>query len=261
VNKKSARLERHLFVSDFQIPEHDEKAINAVLSFIPDFNPDVIHFVGDILDLTKQSRFLPDVYDKHTLNDEIQEGKRILTLFRERAEKAEFIYHFGNHENRQLQALARSQEFADLEMNGEYVLSLPHLLELKKLNIKSVNYYSDYFIHNQYVVEHGDIARSHGSYTAKVMLEKRGCSGISGHTHRLGIHYKTFMGKVKFWVETGCLCSIRFKHPYGKANDWQQGFALGIYSKERQQMFPDIVPMFDREFYWDGKFYKPYARP
>lgn len=250
-----------MFVSDFQIPEVDEKAVNAVLSFIPDFQPDFIHFVGDILDLTKLSGFIPDVYDRHTFMDEITEGRVILKRFADTARKVKrsvkLLFHFGNHENRSLSYLARkAPELADLEADGEYVLSLPHLLELKKLGIEWIPYFKEYFIHNRYIVEHGDIARQHSGYTAKAMLERRGHSGFSGHTHRLALHMVTQSGITKFWVETGGLFKLRYKHPYIRSANWQQGFALGFYDPTEDVMHPVVIPIFSGRFVFNGKLYK-----
>ena len=99
---KKPALERHLFVSDFQIPEYDEAAIQAVLSFVPDFQPDFIHFVGDILDLTSLSKYDKDVYDRHTFMDEITIGRAILKRFADIARKSQrsvkLRFYFGNHE-------------------------------------------------------------------------------------------------------------------------------------------------------------------
>lgn len=250
------KSEVHLFVSDFQIPEEDSLAIEAVLKFIPDLKPDYIHFLGDILDLTKMSSFDANPYDKHSLMDEITAGRKILKRFVDVGKKAnkdcKFNFFSGNHEERQLRALSKSPQFADLEVDGELILSLPHLLQLKKLGIKWIPYYQEYFEHGVFI-EHGDIARSHGSYTAKAMLEKRGNSGFSGHTHRLGIHMKTYSGITKFWVENGCLCKLNFKFPYHKSNDWQNGFSVGIY--EDRKMYPVVIPIFNHSFYWGGKKY------
>jgi hypothetical protein len=252
-------IEKHLFVSDFQIPEQDDLAINAVLKFIPDFKPDVIHFVGDILDLTKQSRFDHSPYDKHTLQDELVIAKRVLGEFSKAAKKAnpDVVLNFyeGNHEMRQLFSLAKTG-FAEIEEDGEYILSLKSLLKLKELGINWIGYHSEHIEKGNVLVTHGDLARSHSAYTAKAMLDKRGISGISGHTHRIGMHMRTQSGITKWWMEIGALCKLNFKHPYRSANDWQMGFGIGIYMKQTGRMHPTLIPMFDKTFYYEGKTYQ-----
>lgn len=261
MKKQSAQIETHLFVSDFQIPEHDMESISAVLKFIPDLKPDFIHFVGDILDLTKLSNFEPDPYDKHNLMDEIREARRILSLFCDIARKANpnVVINFleGNHEKRQLSMLAKNPQLADLEIDGEYMLSLSHLLGLKKLGIKWIGYYQDHSLKGNILVEHGDIARSESGATARAMFNRRGKSGFSGHTHRISLYMKTQTGTTSYWAEIGGLCNRYFRHPYGKAQNWQQGFAVGHYVKETRMMHPTIIPMFNRTFVYGGKVYRP----
>lgn len=255
--KHKPALERHLFVSDFQIPEQDDKALNAVLSFIPDFKPDVIHFVGDILDLTKLSKYDTDVYDKHTFQDEIVTARGILKQFRQKAGEAKAFFYEGNHERRSMRYLSRkAPELADLADEEGIILSMPSLLKLRELGIQWVPFYKEHFIHDRILVEHGDICRTHAGYTAKAMLERRGFSGFSGHTHRLALHMITQSGVTKFWVETGSLCKWKFTYPYIKSGNWQQGLALGFYDLEERVMHPKVIPMFGQSFVYEGKIYR-----
>ena len=255
------KTERHLFVSDFQIPEQDDLAIQAVLNFVPDFKPDVIHFVGDILDLTKQSRFEPDPYDKHTLNDEIKIAKGILRQFADIGKKSNrkvrMYFYEGNHERRAITRLARAQDLADLEVDDEYILSLPHLLELKSLGINWIPYFKTH-IEQNVVIEHGDVARSKSGYTAHAMLDRRGLSGVSGHTHRLALIFRTQGASERFWIENGCLCKRNFKHPYIKSPDWIQGFSVGIFHDG--VMHPTIIPMFNHTFFYGDRRYHSHDR-
>lgn len=253
-------LEKHLFLSDFQIPEHDTMALKAVLNFIPDFKPDVIHFVGDILDLTKQSTFAQNPFDKHTLNDEIRIAREILGDFTDTARKAnkkcKFFFYAGNHEERLINSVARkAPDLIDLlNDDKEYVLSLPSLLQLKRLGIKWVPYFKSHIEKGEVTVEHGDVARSKSGYTAHAMMDKRGTNGVSGHTHRLGIVFRTQGSKERFWIENGSLCKRNFKNPYLKLPDWIQGFSIGIVHKG--VMHPSIIPIINHTFIFDGRVYK-----
>lgn len=251
----------NLFIGDFQIPEQDDRAINAVLSFIPDLKPDYIHLMGDILDLTKQSSFDHNPYDKHTLNDElvIARGilKQIVDIGRKSNPECKVFMYAGNHEQRQLKALAKAQGFADVTVKDELVLSLPYLLELRELGITWVDYFKEHIIDGTVGVEHGDIARAKSGATASGMLSKRGHSGFSGHTHRLGLVYETYgLGITKFWVETGALCKKQWAFPYRRGNNWQQGFAIGTYIKEFRTMVPELVHVKDYSFFYKGKIYR-----
>jgi hypothetical protein len=106
------------------------------------------------------------------------------------------------------------------------------------------------------IVKHGDYVRKYAGWSAKAEMESEGMSGVSGHTHRIGIYERNTAGGRSKWVEEGCLCS--FKQPYlrGRTPDWHHGFAIG-YMKKGSKRF-DIHPieivngkaMYDgREFY------------
>lgn len=254
------KQERHLFVSDFQIPEQDDDAIQAVLNFIPDFKPDFIHFVGDILDLTKQSSFIQNPYDKHTLMDEIKLAREILGKFTRVGKKAnkkcKFNFYSGNHEERLLNQISRKvPDLAELvNDDNEYILSLPHLLQLKKLDINWIPYFKHYTTSGDIAVEHGDLARSRAGLTGHAMMDKRGTSGVSGHTHRLALVFRTQGNKERFWIENGSLCKRNFTNPYLKLPDWISGFSVGVVSKGI--MHPCVVPIINKSFIYGGKEYK-----
>ena len=257
--KKLSKIEKHLFLSDFQIPEHDERSINAVLKFITDFRPDVVHLVGDILDLTKLSKYDQDAYNKITFKDEIEIGRKVITelveVVRKANKNARINFYIGNHEQRFLHYLSRkASEIADVEDADGYVFSLPRLLEFKKHNIKLIPYFKSHVERGNVVVEHGDIARSKAGYTAHAMLDKRGSSGVSGHTHRLALIFKTQGNTERFWIENGSLCKRNFKNPYLKNPDWITGFSVGIYIDGI--MHPTIIPIFNYKFVYGDKLYR-----
>lgn len=258
------KLERHIWLSDFQIPEEDEQALSAVLKFIPDFKPDYVHFVGDILDLTKLSKYTQNVYDSHTFMDEIKIAKEILQRFVRVASKAnkkcEFRFYSGNHEERAINYLARkAPELANLlnDNGDDYLLSLPNLLQLKKLGIKWTPYFKHHVEKGDVTIEHGDVARSKAGYTAHVMMDKRGTSGVSGHTHRLSIVFRTQGSHERFWIENGSLCKRNFTYPYMKLPDWIQGFSIGFFDPKRRIMHPSLIPIFEHTFIYGGKLYQP----
>ncbi|MCA8938790.1 MAG: hypothetical protein KDB07_03230, partial [Planctomycetes bacterium] len=69
-------------------------------------------------------------------------------------------------------------------------------------------------------------------------------SGISGHTHRLGIHYRTTLAGTKFWIENGCLCNLDPDYTHGQP-DWQHGFTSGYWSERFQRWFLQVYNMED----------------
>lgn len=252
---------KHLFISDFQIPDHDMKSILLVIKFIKDFNPDKIHIVGDYLNFTKVAKYDQDPYYHRTMQDEIRIGRKILKLIVDASRKinpeSEIIWYEGNHEIRLIKYMSRNADaLAEITNDdGEYVLSVQNLFTLKKLGVKWVPYMQR---HNEHGVEieHGDVVRSKGGQTAHAMLDRRGKKGISGHTHRLAFIMRNTIDDGKWWIETGSLCKRIFESPYAKVTDWQQGFTVGIYDKKRKTFYPTPVPIFNHSFMFGGKLYE-----
>lgn len=83
---------------------------------------------------------------------------------------------------------------------------------------------------DELLVLHGDMVRSEAGYTAKASREKWMNSILVNHTHRMGFAPKTITkvhNKPTSYVrgyENGCLCVLEV--PYGRALNWQQGFAI-----------------------------------
>lgn len=256
-------FERHVFVSDHQIPDHDEKTVKAVNKFIKDFAPDKLHIVGDFLNFTRVAKYDQDPYYHKNMADEIRIGREVLAklvgVTRGANPDAEVIWYEGNHEERLTKYLGRNASaLAEItDQDGEIINSIPHIFNLKELGIQWVPSMRRHTESGGVEVEHGDIARSKGGYTAHGMLEKRGRSGFSGHTHRLAMVMKTHVDEQKFWIETGSMCKRDFESPYTRSPDWQQGFAVGIYSEQDKTFYPTPVPVFNNTFAFGGKVYRP----
>lgn len=257
--------ERHLIVSDFQIPDHDKKAIGLVHQFIDDFHPSHVHINGDFLNFTPFSRY--DVLagkQAPPIQEEIKQGRQVLTELTNRARKAdpnaEVIWYEGNHEARLFkfivrQALGSKSPLLDLELDGEEVLSIPHLFKLKELGVEWVPERKSKKIHD-FFIEHGDMVRKYAGYTGQGMMERKGSSGTTGHTHRLALVSRTNATKTMFWIESGSLCHSRPSPQYAKDADWQKGFGVMIYDKRKKQVYPAVVPIIKNSFMFGGKLYR-----
>ena len=252
--------EKHVFLSDFQIPDQNDVALGLVNTFIQDFVPDKIHLVGDILNFTKVAKYDQDPYYHVGMRDEIAIGRKILKELIRVARKAnpdtEIIWYEGNHENRLIKYLSRNASaLAEITGDdGEYVNSIPHLFNLKGIGVKWIGYSQRHFEHG-IRIEHGNVVRGKAGHTAHAMLDKRGASGFSGHTHRLAMVMRTQGEHQRFWVELGSLCNFEFESPYTTDPDWQNGFAFGHYSSETRQFYPTVVPIVNNTFVANGKLY------
>lgn len=256
------RFERHLILSDLQIPDHDRKMVEIIRSqLIPDFKPDVLHLNGDIMNFSEAGKYDLPLDFEVTLGDEFDQAREVVFGLEKAARKAnpkcEIEWREGNHELRLQKYLAKNAPALAKIFNsrGNRVISAPNLLELAEHNIKWLSYY-DHDRIGTTEIEHGDIVRSKSGYTAHAMLDRRGHSGFSGHTHRLAFITRNQGGEEKFWLETGSLCNYNPTPQYVKDSDWVRGFAIGIYDKKTKIMHPCLVMIQKDQFAFNNKVYE-----
>jgi len=221
---RQSLYEKSLFIGDLHIPFQDPLAVKVMLKFTDWFKPHVIFIIGDLLDWYQLSKFDKNPTRILKIQDDIDETQHFLAELRTHCPKARIVYFEGNHEKRLTKYLWSHPEIASLK-----VLSVEFLLNLSPLKIEFVPQ-NQRFKHHGFKVEHGDIARKHSGYTARGMMEDVGISGISGHSHRLGAHYKTNEGGDFVWLENGCLCDKNPEYIVGLPN-WQSGFTIGYYKR------------------------------
>jgi hypothetical protein len=120
------------------------------------------------------------------------------------------------------------------ELNSLRDLKFQKLLKLDELNIDYIS--NGRLKFKNTLIKHGDIVRQQSGYTARGEFERSGMSGVSGHTHRLGVHWKTNESGEYVWFEGGCLCDLAPEYMEGKTPDWQHGFIRGHY-KANDKLF------------------------
>ena len=114
--------------------------------------------------------------------------------------------------------------------------------------MKEGNHYQDF------VVEHGHVVRQNSAYSAKAMLDKRHMSGITGHTHRLGVCHQTTQGTNNYWVENGCLCELNPEYMHGYP-DWQHGFSVGYLIDEVPDLIVKNIPIHNYKIFYEEKLF------
>ena len=250
----------YLILSDTQIPDQNEEALTLIKKFIPDLKPDFLILNGDIVNFTTVSTYGYPADYKIGLDDELKICKSLLKelvrIAREANPEVQIFYLFGNHEARLEKYLnAHGRELFDLKDElDQRVLSLEHLLGLYEMGIKHVPYSKDIRI-DKAVLFHGDRARKNSGYTAHSYLQDWGESIIVGHTHRLGLVFKTHIERAKFGMETGCLCNADMKVAYTRHPDWMTGFGVLVLNHDTNTLHPTIVPIINGEFTFGGKLY------
>lgn len=256
---KRPKKERYLILSDFHVPDHDIKIFDLILRFISFYQPDFIDILGDFVNFTKISKYDQDPYYKTDLADEIEEGRGILREIVKTAHnanpKVEITWVEGNHEQRLTKFLGKNaSQLAGLTSDEEFIVSVPHLFECKKLGVKWVN--SDRIIQRHGVsFFHGLSVRVKSGFSAHANIDKFGTSGFTGHTHRMALVTRTQLGSTKFWVETGCLCNKITTPTYVVSPDWTQGFAVAEYNHETRQFYPQVIPIINNSFVFNQKLF------
>lgn len=230
-------------VSDIHGEFVDYQAFNAACKVIAYLQPAAVVLNGDIADWYQVSRFDQDPKRRNGLQEEMDKTATLMHQLVANARDAEFYFTSGNHEDRLRRYLWGHPEIANLDC-----LSLDQLLSLPELGIKFV---ADKLTFGEFLITHGEAVRSRGGYTAHAMLDRYGCSGVSGHTHRLAQVSRSQWGKQMTWVEGGCLCSL--DPEYADVVDWQQGFT--ILNQDKGAIWPELVQIRNGQAFYDGRVF------
>jgi len=203
-------------ISDIHCPYHDPKALKVASKVLKDLQPDRVILLGDIVDFYSVSGYNKTPDRINNLQDDCNTTHDLIGDLVECSHRSKWEYIEGNHENRlDRLLLSKAQELWCLDC-----LSVDRLLRLEELDIE----YKMSTDIGPMTAIHGYVVRKHSGYTAKAMAETHG-SVISGHTHRLGSHYRTDGRGQIMAFENGCLCDLSPEYITGIAN-WQHGFSI-----------------------------------
>lgn len=236
-------MERIALIPDIHANDHDPRAIELACMVVEAAKPDRVIFLGDILDYgwasayPKNQGLLRGIFSK-----EVAAWEGIAASLRSAAPTARFQAILGNHEFRHEKGfLWVHPQFAD--WRG---LSWREILSLDRFKIEWYEKPAAIFLaRRNFVVTHGVRLRTHsgGSGMAE-MTEEWGCSGASGHTHRMGQVFRTLHRGVYCWTEAGHLQNRRPHYAPGTKvapQNWQQGLAI-MGASETEFRVPELVP-------------------
>lgn len=234
------------------IPDQNEKALALVYEFIKDYKPTTLHILGDFVNFPTLSSYLQDPNYHLTLSDEINEARQILTKFRKLLPDSEILWYEGNHCDRLKRYLARNAaQLASLEIEGEQVVSIPHLFKLRELCVK----YVETEFRDGVLYHHGQLCRAKSGYTAHGNMDKTGVSVLSGHVHRLAMVFKSLYDRTLFGLETGCLCN---KEPYPYYGTMVKDWALGCSTIDiiNGNVYPNLYPIINNSIVYGKEIIK-----
>jgi len=240
-------MEKSIVISDLHIPFEDRRAVDLVLRFMKEFQPDNIFLNGDIMDCYSLSTFIK--HQDISFDDELKQIRKFFTKLRSISPKAKIIWIQGNHEYRfSKHLLERSRNLFSVED-----VSLEKLTKTEEFGIefiKSSN--SDAFYkYGDLLIGHFNRVSKHSGATARSLVTDKGVSLIQGHVHRVGTYIKRHAnGEFLCGYEGGCLCKL--EQEYANTPDWAHGTCV-TYKKGNKV---DVVqiPIIDYKLYYGKKY-------
>jgi len=223
---------------DTHIPFHDEAACKVVKKIIAAVKPDVLIHIGDLLDCWQISTFDKNPARRETLQHDIDRAAGFLKDLYTLTPNTKRYYLEGNHEFRLTKTIERTKD-AQREVMGLRVAQ-QHLTWQAILAESGIDSGMFEFvpargqarrrIFPKLIVKHGSIVRKWSGATARGEWERYGMSGVSGHTHRLGLFYHSDFNGAHGWAETGCTCDLN--PDYTADPDWQHGCLIVTFRKD-----------------------------
>lgn len=240
------KYKKVLFISDVHAPFDDMKAVNAMCSFSKWWKPDILIFIGDVVDFYDISHFIKNPERRFKLQAEINSAKSVIKEICATAPKSKRYFIRGNHEARLEKYLWTQAP----ELSGLDSLHLEKLLGFDDLGIEYVRTGRMKF--HGMMIKHGDLVRKFAVYTAKAEYENTKMSGVSGHTHRIGTYSETNESGEYCWLEIGCLCKLDQEYMEGKMPNWQQGFGIGYYKENSNRFNIDVIRIINGKAMFGG---------
>jgi predicted phosphodiesterase len=269
-------------VGDFQIPFHDESAVDVAAQIIRDAKVDVLFINGDFMDVANMSKFpsLRTPINKPRLMDfrsEIELSKSIYHQFVGECNPKQVKFNDGNHEYRTFRAFAQIPNH-ELKQIGEYLMSgETNPLSSKALlgfgnNVSFADYPHGQLLHptlpltENIWIEHGKTVQTKTGYTVSALQEKRQASVLINHVHRLSLGWKHVLGNRDFMmIENGHLSIFgvpqkgdgMYQGPHHTVADYQnsqQGFTMLTHVDGNWH--PELIAIKDGKAVYHGKTYK-----
>ena len=220
IPRQTGKTEDHMktwvVMGDIQIPFQARRVLDLVLDFIDDLKPHGVVLNGDVVDCYSLSTFQKDPLRRAGLAREIRESSILLARLARHTKERWWLG--GNHEDRLRRVLWENPEFAAVR-----ALQFPELFRATEHGFRWKPYGGVLWL-GKLLVTHGSLVLKHSGWTGRAHFDKYGNSVLVGHTHRLGVYYRTNAKGVHAAWENGCLC--RLDPEYVQFPDWQQGFSV-----------------------------------
>ena len=255
-----AKLKKTIIVPDVQYPFHDGLALKKVLQVIEDVQPHQVVQIGDGIDFPQVSQWSVGTAGMYadTLQEHIHGYRKgFLQEVRERAPQARLRWLEGNHDLR-ITAFVKKYAPALAALDS---LSIPSLFSLEDLGWTyergPINIGTNvYAIHGH---ECGGYSSTISAWDTK-FTKRYGShrSYVFGHTHQPALVTRAygFEGKVdgRFTMNVGSVMDpVQATYVKDGAVQWNMSF--GSLVDDGKRVYPELVVMTDRGFYYDGRKY------
>lgn len=225
-NKEKA----HLIISDMQIPYQDDNLFNLFMNEVSKESYTSVTIIGDFMDFPGPSMWSKGTVAEYSnnLQEQIGAGRKILNTLSYTFGRG-IWFHKGNHEERIERYVAKYA---------------PALYTLSDIKLENLLCFSDFGVNlaDNYRVLCPGVVTTHGhlgplnkvaGLTALKLADIVNASVVCGHTHRLGIVYRSDgvpglnTGRTLFGMEVGHMMDLT-KVTYVKTGsmNWQAGYGI-----------------------------------
>ena len=242
-------VKRVLVLPDIHFPLHDVYSLGAVESFMDDFRPTHLIYLGDQLQMDSVSHWLKDkrgALEGQRLLADYAGFNQILDRHVSMVPDAKVILFLGNHED-------WVRQYIDVHPEVEGMLEVEHGLRLRERGFTVVPLGQAYRIGKLWYM-HGHITTDHHS-KATVLAYRRNIR--YGHVHDiqyytaispLDVNDKISAGSI------GCLCNVNPHYMLGKPNRWVHGFSVA-YIQPNGNFNDYTIQIVGGKFTFNGKTY------
>ncbi len=235
----------YVVTNDWQIPFHNTRIIDGLfMPFLKWLKPSGFIWNGDIIDNYTLSEFSHDPLSQTDLLNEVAITQDYMDQISHVKSLQTKIWLGGNHEDRVRRKIWKC--LPDLQLDHKKVFE-----DL----FKPEQYGFEYYPYGAAValgkldVTHGYIVRQNSAYSGKAHFDRRGGSVLVGHTHRLGIYYKTNTKGTHAAFENGCMCSL--EPEWCQDPDWQHGFSV-VHVGDKGFFHVQQIPIIDNSIMFYG---------
>ncbi|MBT2383892.1 metallophosphoesterase [Streptomyces sp. ISL-11] len=245
-------------VPDIQAPKHDQQALDAIISFIADIDPDEVIQIGDACDFEAPGRWSAGTRAEYegSVEQEAEDLRQSFIIPVREVFDGPFGFHEGNHD-------LRPRRYLENRAPGLGTSDHFRMENLLRFTEHGVTRLPDFYeVAPDVITTHGHLGRiglrQDAGATALGAAKRWGRSVVMGHTHRAAaIPWTTGIGSPRtVWgVEVGNVmredCADYLK---GAPGNWQKAF--GVLHFSNGHFKPEVVYLDDgNEFVYGGYRY------